>query len=144
MIEILYFLAKVLAASFVCCGLSVAMEEGMVLHFLRKGPQMLVDREMPEVKARYDKAVSDLQLSHEIEDKYQVKKAEQQLGRVAREKHSITFLVYLLKPIVLCGICFASTYGSVVYVTFGGLDWLLLLHVPAVACVNAILYQNFL
>ena len=131
----------VIIASFVCVGLHVAMEEGMVLGFMRK-PFI----KLPDEIEKYTNQIKMLEISERSELIEQRERAE---IRVSLDKHKairrrLRIKMKLLKPLVLCGICFASTYGSATYIFMHGVDWGLLFHIPATTAINTIVTEKLI
>lgn len=105
-------IGKIIIISLFCLGLRAITDEGMIFYFLRKPFEGL-----------YDKAQNFKELFGSSSYQY----------RLAITK------AYIAKPIILCHTCFASVWGTAVYLSMWEFDlvsW-------AIACVSAAYLNAF-
>lgn len=109
-----------------CLGLFKIMEEGQLLHFLRKPFEGL--QEEIEMKSEL---IRHMQKYHKDRELIEL-------------QHKITGLklkYYLSKPLVLCITCFASVWGGSVFVALNGLNENLLPYL-IIACLTSAYIQT--
>lgn len=103
-----------------CLGFRTILSEGQILHFIRRPFEFEDSKMMNVFKWRMQKRF----LSSE-EDIIQIKRKY--------ERHS-NRLAVILKPLILCVICFSSAWGATIFLSLNGVDFIKELFI---SCISA-------
>lgn len=107
LIEIL--LTIILISSF-CLGLRTIMSEGQLIHFIREPFEYERDSKMMNFLRRKLQRISLNQYENLNQIRKRYCKKSQMLG-------------YILKPFLLCVVCFPSFWGSILFLFLHGIKW---------------------
>ena len=148
------FLMIAIAISFASLGFRAITGPGMVFYFMREWLDKLAKR-----KADLYKRISNLEKSNrciqkEANDDFPI--TPKQMQSITENKSDIRYihnvekpdkynwLLYIMKPFILCSTCMASVHTLIWYpVFFGELDFMIILVMLTVAFMNTILWGTF-
>lgn len=123
------FLLLCLGASLFCVGIRLGMDEGMILHFIRKW---------------YLDAGNKIQ---KMENKISIMDNDWERVRASWLLDHYVFREYLLKPISGCITCMSSVWGVPIFIClnhyFGGVEfWSFFLALPIIATLNTYIWTK--
>ena len=127
-----------LLASFMCLGINLAMDEGMILHFMKKWYLSMLDN-IEATGAKIE--ILNNQLAFKWDDKKAYNKLTWDIEAQKSKLAYYIFMYYILKPICGCVTCMASVWGGGYLLFHYHLSINVLIGIPVIAFFNYTLYK---
>ena len=127
-----------LTASFMCLGLNLAMDEGMILNFMREWYLRMLDNiEATEAKIQ----ILTNQKPFHWENKSMYNELEWKIETQKTKAVYYNFMYYMLKPISGCVTCMASVWGGCYLLFHYHISINVLVGIPVIAFFNYTFYK---
>jgi len=132
------FIIHCLTASFMCLGLNLAMDDGMILNFMRQWYLLMLDN-IEATQAKIQILTNQKTLNWDNKSYY-----NELEWKIEAEKSKDVYyncMYYLLKPISGCVTCMASVWGGGYLLFHYHLSINVLVGIPIVAFFNYTFYK---
>lgn len=132
------FLIHCLTASFICLGLNLAMDDGMILNFMREWYLHMLDN-IEATQAKIE--ILNNQKALHWDNKPNYNELSWKIEALKTQEVYYQFMYYILKPISGCVTCMASVWGGAYLLFHYHAHINVLIGIPIIAFFNYTLYK---